>query len=154
MEIFNIGPMELILIVLLMFILLGPTEMIRLTRQAGVLFRKASQSSLWKELKKFSNEVQELPTRLVREAGFEEQMEEIRQSTRIPSPQTGLDREAPDTPGAAKHNTAYHRYRPQRLAARPPFEKPAQDTPPSTTTGTTPPNPPADQNDRTETTER
>jgi Sec-independent protein translocase protein TatA len=83
MEIFNIGPGELIFIVLLMIILLGPVEMIRLIRRAGELIREAGQSALWKELRKIDREARELPFKLAREAGFEEQMKEIRRSTQV-----------------------------------------------------------------------
>jgi Sec-independent protein translocase protein TatA len=83
MEIFNIGPGELIFIVVLMIILLGPIEMIRLTRRAGELIHAAGQSALWKDLQKLDREARELPYKLAREAGFDEQMEEIRKGTRI-----------------------------------------------------------------------
>jgi Sec-independent protein translocase protein TatA len=84
MEFINIGPGELIFILVLMIILLGPVEMVRLARRAGLLIRDIKQSALWNEIRKIEREARDLPVQLVREAGFEEQMEEIRQSMRIP----------------------------------------------------------------------
>lgn len=135
MEIFNVGPLELILIVLIMFIFLGPTEIIRLTRRFGVFLRKASQSSLWLDLKRFSDEVQGLPTRLAREAGFDEQMEEIRLSARRHNTTYGFEIDLPDENLVTQPQeedqrlAAFRRYRPPRLPARPPFEKTAQKSP-------------------------
>lgn len=132
MEIFNVGPMELILIVLIMFIFLGPTEMIRLTRRFGVMLRKASQSSLWLDVKRFSDEVQSLPTRLAREAGFDEHMEEIRLSARRRNTVYGFEINLPDETIVVQPQeedprlAALRRYRPPRHFARPPFEKSAQ----------------------------
>jgi len=83
MEILNIGPMELVWILLLMFVLIGPQEMIRTAQRAGALIRRASQSPYWKAIKSSVREISDLPTRLAREAGFEELDAEIRKQNRI-----------------------------------------------------------------------
>jgi Sec-independent protein translocase protein TatA len=83
MEIFNIGPMEIVWVVVLMYILLGPREMIRLTRRAGDAIRRASQSRYWKEIQASIREMRDLPTRLAREAGFDEIDAEIRRQNRV-----------------------------------------------------------------------
>jgi len=83
MEIFNIGPMELILVVLLMIILVGPIEMIRLTRRTGALIRSASQSSFWKEVSGLKREIRQLPFQMAREAGIEEIDKDLRESTTV-----------------------------------------------------------------------
>jgi sec-independent protein translocase protein TatB len=79
-EIFNIGIPELLLILLLMLILLGPDEMITTARTAARLIRKFTRSSLWNDIVKTQREIRDIPTRLVREAGFDEIRGEVDQA--------------------------------------------------------------------------
>lgn len=79
MEIFNIGPLEFLFILVLMILLLGPEGMKRGIWQIGKWVREARQSALWKDIRALIRETQDLPVRLVREAGFDEQIEEIHQ---------------------------------------------------------------------------
>lgn len=81
MQILNIGPLELIIIFLVMFILLGPDGMIKTARQIGVWIRKFVQSPIWRDIMGYSQEIRELPTKIVRETGLDEEIEEIRKST-------------------------------------------------------------------------
>lgn len=83
MQILNIGPLELIIIFLVMFILLGPEGMIKTARQIGLWIRKVVQSPIWREIMGYSQEIRELPTKIVRETGLEEDLEEIRKSTQL-----------------------------------------------------------------------
>jgi sec-independent protein translocase protein TatB len=81
MQIFNIGPVELILILLIMFILLGPEGMIKTARQIGKWVRELVRSPIWKDIMGYSREIRELPTKIVRETGLDEDLEEIRRTT-------------------------------------------------------------------------
>lgn len=81
MQIFNIGPVELLLILLIMFILLGPEGMIRTARQIGAWVRNTIKSPIWRDIMGYSREIRELPTKIVRETGLDEDLEEIRKST-------------------------------------------------------------------------
>ncbi len=83
MQIFNIGPLELIIIFLIMFILLGPEGMIKTARQIGIWIRKIIQSPIWRDIMGYSQEIRELPTKIVRETGLDEDLEEIRKSTQL-----------------------------------------------------------------------
>jgi Sec-independent protein translocase protein TatA len=83
MEILNIGPLELIFIISLMVILLGPEGMKQSIRVVGTWIRNARQSSLWKDVQSLNREAKELPIRLAREAGYEEHIAEIRRNTQI-----------------------------------------------------------------------
>lgn len=77
MTILNIGPVEFILVLVLMFILLGPEGMIKTARQIGVWIRKTVQSPMWAEIMGYSREIRELPTKIVRETGLDEDLKEI-----------------------------------------------------------------------------
>lgn len=81
MKIFNIGPLELILILVVMFILLGPTGMQNTARQVGKWIRQVIRSPMWGEIMGYSREIRELPTKIVRDTGLEEDMAEIRKAT-------------------------------------------------------------------------
>jgi len=81
MQIFNIGPVELILILLIMFILLGPEGMLKTARQIGGWIRQLVRSPVWRDIMGYSREIRELPTKIVRETGLDEDLEEIKKST-------------------------------------------------------------------------
>lgn len=83
MQILNIGPLELIIIFLVMFILLGPEGMIKTAREIGLWIRKIVQSPIWRDIMGYSQEIRELPTKIVRETGLEEDLEEIRKSAQM-----------------------------------------------------------------------
>jgi len=81
MQIFNIGPVELILIILIMFILLGPERMIRTARQIGTWIRNLIKSPIWRDIMGYSREIRDLPTKIVRETGLDEDLKEIQKTT-------------------------------------------------------------------------
>lgn len=77
MEIFNVGIPELLLILTLMLILLGPEGMATTARNLAKSIRKFLHSPLWADMVKTQREIRDIPTRLVREAGYEEFRAEI-----------------------------------------------------------------------------
>lgn len=80
MSFLNIGPLEFILILVIMFILLGPEGMVKTARQIGSWIRTVVRSPMWGEIMGYSREIRELPTKIVRETGLEEDLKEIRQA--------------------------------------------------------------------------
>jgi Sec-independent protein translocase protein TatA len=84
MEFLGVGPAELGFIVLLALILLGPKDMIKAGQTIGRTLRKFVMSPTWQAMRTTGKEIQELPTKLMREAGLEELKEmekEVRSST-------------------------------------------------------------------------
>jgi Sec-independent protein translocase protein TatA len=79
MEILNVGFPELFFILVLMLILLGPEGMAKTARTAAREIRKIIRSPLWSELMKTQRDIQDLPQRLVREAGIDDLSNEVRQ---------------------------------------------------------------------------
>ena len=77
MEILNIGPLELILIVIIALILLGPAGMIEFMKQAGKMIRKIVRSPIWKDIMSTSKEIRSLPQKIVHEADLEEELKEF-----------------------------------------------------------------------------
>lgn len=78
MEILGIGPSELFFIVVIALILLGPKDMQKAGRTLGKWLRQVVTSDGWKLFQQTSREIQNLPTRLMREASFDELNDEIK----------------------------------------------------------------------------
>jgi sec-independent protein translocase protein TatB len=70
MEFLNIGIPELIVILVLMLILLGPDEMVKTARTIAITIRKIIRSPYWAEFMRVQSTIKDLPTQLVREAGL------------------------------------------------------------------------------------
>jgi Sec-independent protein translocase protein TatA len=81
MEIFGIGPLEFLLIVLIMLLLLGPKEMVLTARKVGKFIRQLVKSPIWGEVMETSREIRELPTKLVEDTGLEEDFAQIKKDT-------------------------------------------------------------------------
>ena len=82
MELLGIGPMELIFIVIIALIVLGPKDMAKAGRTLGKFMRDIVKSDTWKVIKSTSRELENLPNRMMREAGLEEEMKELNNFTR------------------------------------------------------------------------
>ena len=72
MEILGIGPSELLFIVVLALIILGPRDMQKAGRTIGKWLRQLVTSDGWKFFQQTSREIQTLPNRLMREAALDE----------------------------------------------------------------------------------
>src|SRR6266542_146477 len=83
MEFLGIGPSELVFVVILAIIILGPKDMQKAGRNVGRWLNQLIRSDGWKALQRASREIRNLPTNLMREANMEELQDmgrEIRQS--------------------------------------------------------------------------
>ena len=72
MDIFGIGPTELVFIILIALILLGPKEMEKTGRTVGRFLRDMTKSESWRAFRDTSREIRNLPNRLMREANIED----------------------------------------------------------------------------------
>lgn len=87
MEILGIGPSELVLIVILALIILGPRDMQKAGRTLGQWLRRVVTSDGWKFFQQTSREIQTLPNRLMRDAALEE-LKKMEQDIRQPMQET------------------------------------------------------------------
>ncbi len=122
MNLFGVGPLELVFIFLLVIIIFGPKDLEKTGKSIGRWLNKVVRSPEWQTLKRTSKELQTLPTRLMREANLEELSQEIGQqkpvvrpvgappepeATLLPSPEPPALRPAPeaeDRPPADTHH--------------------------------------------------
>ena len=106
MEILNIGPLELIIILALMFILLGPKEMVLTAHRIGAWVRSFLRSPMWREIWGISQDIRELPKKIVSESGLEETMEELKQTTQEATDE--INKELKEVSEAARVPEAEH----------------------------------------------
>jgi hypothetical protein len=84
MQIFGIGPLELLFILVIMILVLGPKGMVKAARESGKVIRKVTRSPLWAEIVGTSREMRNLPARIIKDAGIQDEIDELRRST-LPS---------------------------------------------------------------------
>lgn len=72
MDILGIGPLELLFVLIIALIILGPKDMVKAGRTLGRLLRSIVTSQNWSVLQRTSQELRNLPNRLMREAGLED----------------------------------------------------------------------------------
>lgn len=82
MDILGVGPLELVFIVILMLLVLGPRGMVKAVRDTGEFLRKLVQSPTWKAIINSSQEIREVQTQIIKESGLDESLKEIRASTK------------------------------------------------------------------------
>ena len=96
MEILGIGAPELVFIVIIALIVLGPKDMQKTGRTIGRWLNQLVQSDSWKAFQQTSREIRNLPTNLMREANLElaETEKELRKATdfRTPAPASSANR--------------------------------------------------------------
>ncbi len=81
MEILGVGVPEMMFIVLIALILLGPKDMIAAGRTIGRVLRQILTSPTWQAMRRTGEELQQLPTKLVREAGLDDLQKEVQSVT-------------------------------------------------------------------------
>ena len=104
MEILGIGPSELIFIIVIALIVLGPKDMQKAGKTIGQYLNKIVKSDGWKAFQQTSREIRDLPTNLMREANMDlaETQKEIRKAMKVPPlPGTSLP-QRPDSNSAVE----------------------------------------------------
>ncbi len=79
MEILGIGPMEMLLILVIALIVMGPNDMVKTGRTVGRFLRTVVKSPIWQAVQQTSRDLRYLPNKLMREAGMEEEVEQLKE---------------------------------------------------------------------------
>ena len=74
MEIFGIGPLELLLIFMIMLIFLGPKEMVNGSRKLAAWIRKLRESEVFKTTK----EIAQMPKEIMKETGLQDEVNKLK----------------------------------------------------------------------------
>lgn len=72
MDILGVGPQELIVILIIALIVLGPKDMQKAGKTIGKWMNDLVHSDVWRLFQSTSREIRNLPTNLMREANLEE----------------------------------------------------------------------------------
>jgi sec-independent protein translocase protein TatB len=80
MDFLGVGPLELILIIVLALVLIGPRDMARFGRDAGRFLNRLYRSPAWRTMNEASRELRNLPTRLAREAELDTLQRDLEQA--------------------------------------------------------------------------
>ena len=159
MEVFGIGPLELLFIFIILILVLGPKDIEKTARNAGKLLNKVYKSPNYQVVRRASEELRNLPARLAREAQLDELKEladlsdvkqELQETAnsigRLNQPFDAWTKElkAGETAAPAAVNPPSNGTPPAaRAAAAPPAAAPSAATPPATPPAATPATTPA-----------
>lgn len=115
MEILGIGMPELIFVIIIALLVLGPKDMQKAGRTIGRFLRNVITSDGWKLFQQTSRDLRTLPNRLMREANedLEQVNREIKTAAAIPDP--------------LRSGTANARPKPQPFSANPPARPESQN---------------------------
>ncbi len=83
MEILGVGPLELLFILIIALIVLGPGDMVKTGRNLGRLLRRIITSPEWRTVQKASRELRYLPNRLMREAALEDLNKDLQDINKV-----------------------------------------------------------------------
>jgi Sec-independent protein translocase protein TatA len=81
MQIFNVGVLEILFILILAFVILGPRKTVKTARDVGVWVRNLAKSPIWRDIVSASNEIRDLPKKLMDDAELQRMVEELDLST-------------------------------------------------------------------------
>ena len=90
MNIFGIGPLEIIFVLIIGILVLGPEGMVEAGGKLGKFLRSIIKSNWWQNVRRGISEIQYLPQRLMREAELEE-LKELRDLAQNNIPSIGGD---------------------------------------------------------------
>jgi Sec-independent protein translocase protein TatA len=82
MKLFNIGFAEFILILIIMLVVLGPDQTIQQMKRLASFVRKVVRSPFWSDILDTSREIKDLPNKMLRESGLDEELAEINRKIR------------------------------------------------------------------------
>jgi Sec-independent protein translocase protein TatA len=77
MNILNVGPLEFLLVILVALVVLGPQDIVNYSRRFGKWIYHVAQSPVWRSMVSTSQELRDLPQKIIREAGMEESLAEL-----------------------------------------------------------------------------
>jgi Sec-independent protein translocase protein TatA len=77
MDLLGVGPLELILVILIIFLVLGPDDLAATGKKIGRFLSTIRKSDFWRGVNDVSKELRSLPTTLMREAELEDATKEI-----------------------------------------------------------------------------
>jgi len=94
MEFLGIGPLELLFIIVIILMIVGPKDVARVSRTIGHALNRLYRSDNYKLIQKASSELRNLPQELMKEAN----LEELQKMAEIPELKEGFSINPPGKP--------------------------------------------------------
>jgi Sec-independent protein translocase protein TatA len=82
MDLLGVGPLELIFVLLIIFLVLGPNDMAKTGKKVGRFLSTVRKSEFWRGVTQVTREMRDLPTTLMREAELEDVKKDLEQDAR------------------------------------------------------------------------
>ena len=79
MDLLGVGPLELIFVLLIIFLVINPKDLAATGKKLGRFLSTVRKSEFWRGVTQVSREVRDLPTTLMREAELEDAKKEFEQ---------------------------------------------------------------------------
>lgn len=98
MDIFGIGPLELIFILVIMLIVLGPEDMVKTGRTLGLSIRKLLNSPLWRTMQNTTRDLTRLSNTLLQESGLEGVQKDFLKQKKVIRDATSFQIDGPPPP--------------------------------------------------------
>lgn len=83
MEIFNVGILEFLFLLLLAFLVLGPKKTVELAGEVGRWLKEFVKSPFWRDIVRTSQDIKEMPRKLMDDAEIQKTIDEIESATRV-----------------------------------------------------------------------
>lgn len=83
MEIFNVGILEFLFLLLLAFLILGPKKTIETAGDIGRWFKEFVKSPIWKDIVRTSRDLKEMPRKLMDDVEIQKTIDEIDRSAHV-----------------------------------------------------------------------
>jgi len=122
MDLLGIGPLELLLVLILVILIFGPEDLAKSGKKIGIFLNRLIKSDTWKAVRSISQEIRTLPNKLAREAEYESYLAETKQQTIAPPPPT---EEKPAENAAAGDEIPFENG--LKAWTTPPSEKPTEE---------------------------
>lgn len=72
MDFLGISPVELIVVLVILFLVLGPQDLVKLGGTLGRTLRSLRESGAWRSIQDARRKLRDLPDQLAKEAGYED----------------------------------------------------------------------------------
>lgn len=86
LNIFGIGPLELVGIMVLLLLLFGPKDLVRMARELGSLINRLTRSEGYQTIQQASQEIRNLPQKILQETELEAVQKELKGETKGKAP--------------------------------------------------------------------
>ncbi|MBL8045961.1 MAG: twin-arginine translocase TatA/TatE family subunit [Anaerolineales bacterium] len=78
LNIFGIGPLELVGIMVLLLLLFGPKDLVRMAREVGTLINRFTRSEGYQTIQQASQEIRNLPQKILQETELDAVQKELK----------------------------------------------------------------------------